>query len=100
MEKPVLTWNSEDVATWLDCIGLSNYKEHFLGKFFLRRLDDFTTTHRFYFWFFTFVFSIYKTFFLLYIAQKVSGKTLLNLSYETLGKVMMLIAIILSPFMG
>jgi hypothetical protein len=39
MEKPVLTWNSEDVATWLDCIGLSNYKEHFLGKFFRRRLD-------------------------------------------------------------
>jgi hypothetical protein len=59
MEKPVLTWNSEDVATWLDYIGLSNYKEQFLGKLSLRRLDDFTTTHRFYFWFFTFVFSIF-----------------------------------------
>mgnify|MGYP002803518216 CR=1 FL=1 len=49
MEKPVLTWDSEDVGNWLDCIGLSKYKEHFS-------------------------------------AQKVTGKTLLNLSYETLEK--------------
>ncbi|CAB3993056.1 predicted protein [Paramuricea clavata] len=49
MEKPVPTWTMEDVGIWLDDIGLSKFKEHFL-------------------------------------IHKVSGKTLLNLSYETLEK--------------
>ena len=35
MEKPVLTWDSGDVGNWLDCIGLSKYKEHFRGELFV-----------------------------------------------------------------
>jgi hypothetical protein len=35
MEKPVPTWTIEDVGIWLDDIGLSKFKEHFLSKYFV-----------------------------------------------------------------